>query len=431
MQRSLRLPVAPGTNVPPPHSYLHTWWFAIPATLRRFSVIISESWHDGMYLTAWPLVAQVMPPLLFVLGLAEGMTHWTFASSAALSTNETIVSFTELLPFMVLMAAASALSANFGLMLLLGYAVGDFALAGPQLTYFLPSNASPILMHLPPSVITLIYLRFPQLIAYAILFLFGIMPTLATKYLTYQVQPLLRALGIGRVLLQIVAMGLIQGAIMFAWTLTAPVMIRVYWSWINDSPPLAAAYFLQVQGSWIYLTAGVAAAVRGWLMFLAYRKPVLILQARQLNAELKRADLHKTLLRRLPRAFGAIFAAIGITLLLSGAIPGPTNGAIIALGLAVFLIIRNSILPRIPPWQAWMKLLQRIPLIIRLGMGYIIIFALVQRVLPTVLNAQSNSTAPSTPEATFLPLLVSIGISFGIMTLLMPGQPPARAAVTR
>src|SRR2546427_1504377 len=44
----------------------------IPARLNRYSALLSVAWGDGVYLTAWPRVAMLLPFLALVFGLVEG-----------------------------------------------------------------------------------------------------------------------------------------------------------------------------------------------------------------------------------------------------------------------------------------------------------------------------------------------------------------------
>ena len=66
----------------------------IPGVLRRYSLLVSETWSDGIYLTAWPL-PSVLAPLLVVAG-------WTFA----LSTSAQLAAYTVLLLVLLVWVAA-------------------------------------------------------------------------------------------------------------------------------------------------------------------------------------------------------------------------------------------------------------------------------------------------------------------------------------
>src|SRR5579859_3387415 len=134
---------APSSPLPRPSTtnqqidkFLERWWVATPGQLRRYSVYLSETWADGIYLTAWPWVATLAPLLLLLFGFLEGATHWSLLiNDPAIAPGEVPLTFTQLLPLIVLTAAVSAFSTNLGLVLVLGYALGDFLIAGFRLTY--------------------------------------------------------------------------------------------------------------------------------------------------------------------------------------------------------------------------------------------------------------------------------------------------------
>src|SRR5712692_9639137 len=142
------------------------WWGDLPARLRRYNVLLSEAWRDGVYLTRWPIVGIVLPLVAFVIGGIDGATHWTPIIDHVYDPQS--VAFTELLPFMVCAAVAGALSANLGLLLTLGYALGDFFIAGPRVSLYF-GRASAIGQPLIPDDTlwnTILFLRVPQLISY-------------------------------------------------------------------------------------------------------------------------------------------------------------------------------------------------------------------------------------------------------------------------
>src|SRR5262249_43646589 len=201
-----------------------------------------------------------------------------------------------LLVFMVLVAAASALGANLGLMLVLGYAVGDFVLAGPKLTYF----ASPATPGLPLPLVQLAYLRVPQLVSYGLFLLLVITPTLSAKYLPARLRLGLDERSPLLLLLRAVAAIVVQSGFVYTWTLAAPLLVRVFWGWIDASPPLGAAYYLQMQGNWIVLSAAGAALARTWLVPRAYHDPAARARVRRLAAALATADTHPAPTRPLP-----------------------------------------------------------------------------------------------------------------------------------
>jgi hypothetical protein len=154
--------------------------------LRRFNLLISEAWQDGFYVTAWPRVALLASALAFVIGLLKGQP---IGAMSPLVTRSLIRESRQWFPryrvplFIQVSAVLGALSTNVGLMLVTGYALGDFVVTGPVID---PSYRPPVfeiytLGNL--NVAQCEYLRIPQLLSYVSLFLLAVVPTLLARLL--------------------------------------------------------------------------------------------------------------------------------------------------------------------------------------------------------------------------------------------------------
>ncbi|MBO0790613.1 MAG: hypothetical protein J2P36_06645, partial [Ktedonobacteraceae bacterium] len=137
--------------------WLDIWWVRIPIVLRRYALMFSEAWCDGIYLTRYPRLACILPLLALLIGFIEGATHWTLSSIAG------TIAFTELLPLMILTAIAGALSTNMGLMMIGGYMIGDFFIAAYQNPSYQVGAPGDFLNGV-------LFLRIPLLISYILLF---------------------------------------------------------------------------------------------------------------------------------------------------------------------------------------------------------------------------------------------------------------------
>jgi hypothetical protein len=425
------MPIPPSTNQQS-DKFLERWWVAIPGRLRRYSVYLSEAWADGIYITIWPKVAVIAPLVLLLLGLLEGASHWTFSDTIQ-GPGEVPLTFTQLLPFMLLIAAASALSANFGLMLALGYALSDFLIAGFRLTYAQGARFT-VLAQLDPGQ-SFFHLHLAQLISYVLLLLLVVPPTLSCRYLL----PRLDRLGLTEGSSKVVSTGflmIIQGAIVYAWTLSAPLLIRIFWAWTNDQPPLSAAYYLQQQGGWVVAAAVVAVAIREWLSHLAKRNPVVTERIGRQVSALRAADTRPAGSRSLPSYIRAMLAAGVLTLLTSGFLSSILWGVILFLFLSFLLITRTNLLPSLPFWWKWVSLMARVPVVVRLLAGALISYIVSQIVLSIYQNQQNQqSLLIQTTQAndTFMPVLIGVSISLLVMAVLIPpasqlaaAPPPAR-----
>src|ERR1700720_21748 len=57
---------------------LEFWWVETPGKVRRQSTFLWSAWSDGVYLTAWPRLAIILPLAAFMFGFVEGGTHWSY-----------------------------------------------------------------------------------------------------------------------------------------------------------------------------------------------------------------------------------------------------------------------------------------------------------------------------------------------------------------
>ena len=412
----------PSSTTQPFDKFLERWWIAIPGRLRRYSVYLSETWADGIYLTAWPMVAALAPLLLLLFGLLEGASHWRLLINDAIPLpGEVPIAFTQLLPFMVLTAAVSALSANLGLALVLGYALGDFLIAGFRLTY--PGFGSLT----PDPLQSFIYLHLAQLISYPMLLLLVVTPTLSGKYLVPRLDWLTRGQKSISTLLRAGALMIIQGALVYLWTLSVPLLIRIFWAWSDGQPPLSAAYYLQVLGGWVVAAAVAGVAVREWLAYLA-RRNALVVQRLVLQAStLRAADTHPAFSRQLPPFVHAILTAGILTLLISGFVASLLEGVIIFLFLSFILITRVTLLPSLGFWKRWIGIITRLPLVARLAIGVVVSY-LVSKQIISYYQTQPIANIPTSES--FLPVVISVGISLLIMTALIPPESQQEAIPT-
>ncbi len=170
-------------------------WVVRPAQVQRYSTALSRAWADGIYLTAWPWVALTLPWLASIIGVFFGATHWTPQVFGVIGeqgvvmgpfpTGASVTVFAQSIPFLMIVAFVGALSARAGLLLALGYAVGDYLIVGPQFGMPPPPAGGPIgLFGLSnPYITAFCYVRLPQLILYALLLLLAVLPTLVTRTL--------------------------------------------------------------------------------------------------------------------------------------------------------------------------------------------------------------------------------------------------------
>ena len=416
-QQLARRSQSPPTKAPP---FVELWWVRIPVTLRRFSILLSETWHDGTYLTAWPSVALFAPFVALLIGVLEGVTHWNpFTIPDATASGSVAAAFTEMLLLMIIAAIVGALSTNLGFCLVLGYALGDLFLPHERVPYYgggvLPST----------DFTALIYPYFALIISYILFFFLAVTPTLTTKYLTTGLRTILKGAGFAPTLLRIGIVAAVQGGLVYAWTLAAPLLIRVIWG--DGSPPNSAAYYLQVTGGWVVGAAVVATLARGLIAYRAYQDRAVVQRVMRLSNGFRAADARLAFTRRIPGIGRALLTAASMTLLITGFIANFLEALIVFLFVAVIFTAREVVLPRLGFWVAWANLLKRVPLLIRLGIGAFLVY-LIAKVLLTIFWTQP--VLIDTASGSFQWILISMCLSIVVITILAPRiqSTPTRSA---
>jgi len=444
MHKSSR-PVESGT--------LNHSWVDHPAALRRYSPFLADAYADGIYLTAWPYVARIVSLLAFAIGLISGATHWTPSAFGVISEpgivfaapgSPTYVTiFAQSLPFLIATAFIGAISARAGLFLVLGYALGDYLIAGPQ--FAVPSSGAPVALFglSNPFLTAFCYLRVPQLIMYVLLFLLAVMPTLITgalirslrqligyirglrrlvgRYVRVQVTEVLAMDTAGQVLLvvgRIILLCAVQGYLVYYWTVAAPMVMRIPWLWAGLGPPIPVFIFLGAVGSWVTNAAIAGMAGRGVLVVLANRHPDTRQRYGQLLVAQAAATKRPAWPRRLPQWVGPLVLAGLISLLLSGFDSSPMVGLYVFAGTAALLVLHSSVLPLLPMWRAWSRLVGRLPPI-----AWLILLALV---IPALAEwyfdyAPGASVQVNTAAGSFGAQIVAMGLGLGLAVVLLPG----------
>lgn len=429
-------PLSRHQSATPIEGWLEQWWIALPARIRFYNVLLSEAWRDGIYLTRWPLASIVLPLLAFLAGGIEGATHWTISINQYYDPQS--VALTELLPFMVFAAIVGSLSANAGILVTLGYALGDFFIAGPRVSFYFGSIGAIGQPLIPDDTLwnRIIFLHTPQLISYIVLFLLAVQPTLFTRYTVSNIRPLLEkvfsvhnALSKNPLLKKVPVAalvealigGLVQGGIVYIWTISTPVVIRVFWGWLNQAPPIEAAYFLQNFGIWIAIVAGGAVVIRGLVASWAFHSETVRQNWARQASEV--AQVTQPAKRGFSRIMAVLFTAGGMTILLSGAIGTIQEGLLVFGLIGIILLVRNVILPLSSFWRRWAQYLANIPVIVRLAYGGYIAYQLTQLALSYYLP---DALPLPSASASLLPVLISSGISLLMFTLFLPASQPTQ-----
>src|SRR5215510_4471049 len=166
-------------------------------------------------------VAAVAPPAAFALGLLLGWQHPGFR-----------LVWAESIPVMAAVVFVGAMSASLGGLAVVGFAVGDFALANQHWPVPVPPAAAGVFAAALPEPIRM---RLPLLIGYLLLLLVAArIPLLAKTVLADAMRSRLgRDPGLGTRVVAVTAHATITGALVWAWVNALPVLIRPRFTWIG------------------------------------------------------------------------------------------------------------------------------------------------------------------------------------------------------
>jgi len=402
---AMRRPTAPASS--PDRifatSLVDVWWVNIPAKLRRYSLLLWAAWSDGTYLTAWPRVAVVIPIAVFLFGMIEGATHWTFVVLQSYGARWDIIYvghgpyatvFAEILPLLVLAAFLAPLSANLGLMLATGYAIGDFL-------FFTPPWFRDGMIH------RLLVLHVPQLICFVLFLLLSVWPVVATKFLVAGAHPRLRSQPDWA---QALVSAAVLAAFVYEWTYFAPMLFRVAWVWQGSPSPFTVVFFHDFTMPLLVTATTAGVSLRYWLSYRAEQKAVPALQVRAIALG---AQAQIT-----PR-IGApwlrpILCAAYLTILIVGFLDSVGVGALIFVGMAAFSLARVYVLQQV--WSRWSRIITHYPALLRLAVGVLGTYVITRIVLSLPGMGASQNGIPGKFGAEVLSLL----LGFVLITLLLP-----------
>ena len=239
------------------HSKVEFWWVDIPCSLARYSRLLAAAWSDGLYLTSWRRVALALPLASFMLGFLKGATHWSplTIGSTHVSTSIPAVAFLQIYHLLFLAAALGALSAQLGLVLVTGFALGDYLIAGPYMTQWSWAPISGFLT-----------MRVPMLLSYCMFFALAVMPTLFGRALLTPLRRQFPRDDVFSVILRVAASAIVQMLLVFCWIEVTPVVLRVMWSWVRQVPILGVSDYRDMLSPWLPLAAGIGVVARAILV---------------------------------------------------------------------------------------------------------------------------------------------------------------------
>ena len=375
------------------------WWVRLPLAVRRLSVGTTVTLLDGLYLAVWPRVAAMFPLLALVSGLLIGWRHWGFN-----------VVFTESLVVMILATFVGIISAHLGLLFLCGFAFGDFFLAVTTWRCFSGFNFLTG-MCMDGMIPHLARVRIPLLIEYGLLGLLTTKIPMLTKALLVQLVPsthLSRSIRFG---LAVVGQAALTGVLVYLWTRAMPILIRPIFLWRGINPFDQAVAMLQVHGVPLVYVALVASIVRTTLQGMTIFRPHLGSRLDTIQNQLHSAAPITPITQQVNPWVHTVGQSIWSTLLLTGMIYFWYDAVL--LGTLIFLLqaARARLIP--VPLGPWPALVQRVPLLVRMVGGMIVIYYLSRSFLEAQIQVTSS----------FRPIVLLTSVALIVFFLLNPGLP--------
>jgi hypothetical protein len=391
------------------------WWIRISVRLRRYSVILSAAWADGVYLTAWPRLAASLSIFAALTGCALGAAHWSpyVIGDGSVASTGPIIVFAQSLPFLFVAVILGALSAHLGIMLTIGYVVGDYLIAGPAAVTWGYNSAWPMFVGQ----------RLPLFLCYWLLYILAARTTIMATTLAASALRSVRGTDAPAKILRVGTTAIFQILIVYAWTLAAPMIFRVLWIWTGrGSSPITVPYYQHITTPWLPLAAGASVIGRGILMQRSLSRPQIARRLRRLLYLSRYADAEPAFSRRMPLWPRVIVAAAALTFLISGLLLSFEYAAAMFLAFAAILLARAVVLPKFTIWTAWARIAARVPLAARLAAGTVLVF-LISRFVVAVPGSLSG-------QGKFGLNLICIAIGLPVM-LLLAGEGDAIGKTTR
>jgi hypothetical protein len=381
------------------------WWVAIPGKLHRYWRLASAVWSDGIYLTAWPRISLIGPLVALLLGIFEGATHWSpvVLASTRISTEITAVSFMQMVPLLAVAVFVTTLSSNLGLMLVTGFAMGEYLLAGPflELSRWTPLRG-------------FVLLRLPMLYSYIIFLALAFTPVLAFGLVRVSFRRLpVRG---GWVAVRIILAAAIQALLVFVWLLIVPATVRVVWAWAGPPPPIAVSDYRNMLSPWLPAIAAVAMLVRAALVRLARNNPSRSQSLAALLRPLVAAGRDPAWTGRMPNWLRSLMVAVLLSLLLLGFIGSWGRAALVLLSLSGLCLLRDCVLPRVSPWMAWSRAISRVPLVVRI----LVTAAITYWLTSLLLGMPGWRLRENAIPGDFRVILACIGLGFLTLLALVP-----------
>jgi hypothetical protein len=367
------MPVADAATV---DAAARLFWRRIPDAAARLSETLRTVLRDGDYLLAWPTAAVLAPTLVLLFALLLGAVHPgpVFSSSLAV---------------LLLFAIVGAFGSSLGLLAAIGYALGDLLLHGHEdIGSMYGMSRTGALLRTDLALVN----------TYVILAgLLVVTPVVATA-VRRRTQTLVRSGAIG-LISGFAAGGLIQALLAYFWAQSAAFMIRPVWSFWRNAPDIGSISPLQRGAVWIALVSLLGVAGRAVLTMQAIRLP---------TPPKSQAYVRFSMPRPWPWQARLVLRSALYTLLLAGLFSTVAEAGALFVVLAGLGVLQYRV---VPAMRSYVAIINRVPLLIRVGACAVIGFLMAALVVQPAINRGSSS---------FMPMLVAIIPALLLAAFVLP-----------
>lgn len=366
------------------------WWERLPRAAAWLSPTAAAAIADGRYLRA----ASPAGLLGILAALAVGIA----AAWLQFSGTSRLPFVSLLLPAVCAFGVVGVLSAGWGLVALVAYAVAD-----QTLLTMMDNRAIQGFLRSPDALGFLLQVRAPRLIGYALLLALCVGGPLGARALAGLQGNPVRAGAAARQFLRAVGYLVALAFLTFAWTQAFPTLSRPIWVWSSGPPPPEMIQPIQNNPAWI--VGAVLAAAFCRLLLDAYADTAVAQAAGP--AANPQAPAVRSLGERLPLWMQAAAGVAAGTFLLSGLVQSWGQAALVA-GVLLAALVLKWLLGRRE--TLWLQLMKRIPLLLRVAAAISLAYGASLAVVTQLWRTTE----------TFLPVIAAMAASMLILRVLLP-----------
>lgn len=340
--------------------YLVSFWsFRMPSVFERWSPDIADAFADGNWIANRYLYIAAYAPIAAVI--------FGFLAPFLWPGMQTV--YSESLTFVATVVVGGILSGSVGVMLLIGYVIGDLLSGAREMS----------LGGLGGQIISYMLLSLPAVK----------IPALIRRFAENDKLPKVPFL---RNLLIVVVYGFTSGTFTFLWCQAMIVLIRPVYTWRGRSPDVSAIEPIQTSWEWIVMLALAATAIRFFL-----QRPI----DNPMTSETSQT----------PSVWRTIVWAISITMILAGTYESWIDALIVGLVAGFLGLLRTR--PKFNLLDKWSVLVNNVPAPLRLAAASSIGFLICLALLQAFWNRGS-----------LRPIAFGALITMSLFMLLFPPQPP-------